>query len=276
MNIKRGFTLIELVVCMILLGISAISVVSFIGMGAEFFGDTVARVELASYTRNVMLRIQRQISMSIPYQINVKSNKYLEFVQPIGTYRIIKASPSEIVLSVSQKQVNDIFHSKDSCPLLVGNTYEQKLAIIDSNKYLKQIKIKKIEDFYESKGLVIVTLDGTPSVFNSSISNANRAYIIDSCSYRRYYVESNNLYYDCGTYVPDTDGSFVNNSLVCGSSLNSDRYLVQGMMFNMVKQSNSYVSLNASNQNSILIGLLTTSKGQSMSVSQMMEVGNAP
>lgn len=275
MKNKSGFTLIELVVCMVLLGICAVSVVSFIGMGSEFFGDTVARMELASYTRNVMLRMQRQIASSVPYQINIKSNKFIEFVQPIGTYRIVSAVDKQMTISVTKDQSDDIItNAKNACPNSSGISYEQKMAVINSNKTLKIMAIKKIENLQASNGIMVITLDDGTAL-DSLASNGNRAYIIDSCSYKRYYSDdSKNLTYECGSY--NSSNQFINNTAICGGVLNSDKYKVQGLMFNLAKVNSSYQSPDTSNQNSILVGILTTSHGQSMSVSQIMEVGNAP
>ena len=49
MRKSNGFTLVELVITMILLGMSAVFTLSFIGDGTRFFIDSVNRSEVSNY-----------------------------------------------------------------------------------------------------------------------------------------------------------------------------------------------------------------------------------
>ncbi len=81
MKQQRGFSLIELVVVITVLGIIMAGTASYITQGMTAYTDTVRREELANVGRATVERIARELRTALPNSIRV-SNDCLEF-QPI-------------------------------------------------------------------------------------------------------------------------------------------------------------------------------------------------
>ena len=88
-----GFTSIELVIVMLLLGVTSIFVLSFIGMGTQIFVQASSRAEVSMYAKNLLQRMKREIINAVPYSLSTKdyvTSNYLEFISPVANSRIIK------------------------------------------------------------------------------------------------------------------------------------------------------------------------------------------
>ncbi|KUE80696.1 MSHA biogenesis protein MshO [Aeromonas schubertii] len=62
----RGFTLVELVIVILLLGIMATFSSQFIGIGTQIYGDASSREQLMSDARFVMERLNRELRDAVP------------------------------------------------------------------------------------------------------------------------------------------------------------------------------------------------------------------
>jgi len=87
-----GFTLVELVVAIVLLGIVALMVTSFTTGAMQSYIDAERRAELVDGTETAMRRLQRDIRLSLPNSVRVSNDGatvYLEFLPVIagGRYR---------------------------------------------------------------------------------------------------------------------------------------------------------------------------------------------
>lgn len=83
-----GFTLVELVTVIVILGILAVGTVSFIGDSSRGFAATVARTELASEARFVVDRLARELRNALPGSVRV-SGSCLEFVPVVAASRYV-------------------------------------------------------------------------------------------------------------------------------------------------------------------------------------------
>jgi MSHA biogenesis protein MshO len=79
----RGFTLVELVTVMMVLGILSVGTVRFITDSSQGFATTVTRSELAGDARFVVERVAREVRDALPNSIRV-SGGCLEFVPVAG------------------------------------------------------------------------------------------------------------------------------------------------------------------------------------------------
>ncbi len=89
---SQGFTLVELVVAIVLLGIVALMVTTFATGAMQSYLDAERRAELVDGTETAMRRLQRDVRLSLPNSVRVAddgSTVYLEFLPVVagGRYR---------------------------------------------------------------------------------------------------------------------------------------------------------------------------------------------
>lgn len=78
---QRGFTLVEMVVAMVVIGIVAGMLAVFIGLPVRSYMDTAARVELADIADTATRRIARDVRLALPNSVRVGGNgAYLELL----------------------------------------------------------------------------------------------------------------------------------------------------------------------------------------------------
>ncbi|MCE2946772.1 MAG: type II secretion system GspH family protein [Betaproteobacteria bacterium] len=87
-----GFTLVELVVAIVLLGIVALMVTTFATGAMQSYLDAERRAELVDGTETAMRRLQRDVRLALPNSVRVASDGstvYLEFLPVVagGRYR---------------------------------------------------------------------------------------------------------------------------------------------------------------------------------------------
>ncbi|MBA6304723.1 PilW family protein [Colwellia sp. MB02u-14] len=80
---EKGFTLVELVTVIIILGVLAVSTTSFIQFGTKSYTDAVDREEITSTARFVIERLNREVRNALPNSVRVvngSGKKCLEFI----------------------------------------------------------------------------------------------------------------------------------------------------------------------------------------------------
>ena len=86
----KGFTLIELITVIIVLGVVSVGISGFIRTGVEIYTDTSERDQLLGDSRFLMERLTRELRMAIPNSVRVKANNS-------GTIQCVEFIPSEWV-----------------------------------------------------------------------------------------------------------------------------------------------------------------------------------
>ena len=91
----KGFTLIEFIVAMVLLGILAVGVSSFLQFGGQMYADASARDQILSSARFAIERLNREIRGALPNSARITTNECLEFmpIQSSAIYVDIPVSP---------------------------------------------------------------------------------------------------------------------------------------------------------------------------------------
>ncbi|MEY4884580.1 MAG: hypothetical protein RIS34_2434 [Pseudomonadota bacterium] len=77
---QQGFTLIETIMVMVILGIVAAMVSTFIVQPVRGYLDTVARVELVDATDNALRRMGRDLRIALPNSVRIASGLTLELI----------------------------------------------------------------------------------------------------------------------------------------------------------------------------------------------------
>ena len=85
-----GFTLIELITVIIVLGVVSVGISGFIRTGVEIYTDTTERDQLLGNSRFLVERLNRELRMAVPNSIRVKNN-------PADTIQCIEFVPAKWV-----------------------------------------------------------------------------------------------------------------------------------------------------------------------------------
>ncbi|OEF28466.1 prepilin-type N-terminal cleavage/methylation domain-containing protein [Vibrio rumoiensis] len=91
----QGFTLIELVVTMVVMGIMVMGIAGFIELGTKGYADTVDRQALQNQARFVVERMTREIRHSVPNSFTVSDDGHCVSFYPIkyaGAYVVLPVS----------------------------------------------------------------------------------------------------------------------------------------------------------------------------------------
>ncbi|MGX5913131.1 PilW family protein [Aliidiomarina sp. Khilg15.8] len=81
MRRAQGFTLVELIIVIVLLGILSIGTFAYLGFGAQIFTDVVGRDQLTSQSRFAVERLTRELRNSLPGSARVSNDgRCLEFM----------------------------------------------------------------------------------------------------------------------------------------------------------------------------------------------------
>lgn len=98
---SKGFTLVELVMVIVLLGVMSVGVTSFMGLGTRIYIDVSNRDELIASGRFAIERINRELREALPNSVRVTGD-CLEFI-PVyasGIYQDIPVAPESAVNEV--------------------------------------------------------------------------------------------------------------------------------------------------------------------------------
>lgn len=191
---QSGFTLVELVIVIVILGIVSAISFSFVTFGARFFVDVSERQIVLDDSRFLIERLSREIRMAVPYSQRVLTNSAqnyscLEFTPIVasGLYNSITLSPATSAqMDLINVSGNDFVSGQK---VSVFSTNSNQVYTIDTNG--AQTFLIDSVDALASNSQVIRFAN---AVGFGQPSNANRYYIwqtpvsycVESGSVRRY------------------------------------------------------------------------------------------
>lgn len=209
---NAGFTLIELIIVIVLLGIMSIATFSYLGFGAQIFSDVVGRDQLISQSRFAVERLTRELRNSLPGSARVINNNrclellpvlasssYLEIPQPgqtdsdfvavppsnfnrtdeyVGNYLFVYAnSEQRIYASPNQRKVISEV-SEQTTTLIFDYLTTPRLFPLQSPAQRYFISQGPVSWCLEATGEIsgqqqLVRIQGYPLANNPSLAHAN-------------------------------------------------------------------------------------------------------
>lgn len=200
---QQGFTLVELVTVIVILGVLSSSIATFLRFGTQSYTDASDREELISTARFVVERLNREVRNALPNSIRTigASDQCLEFV-PIDKsviYLDIPVSPEAASNNVEVLMLDQ--------PLLPTTKHVAVYALNSNDVYNKAAGIIEPFSSIDNSGN-----KSSPSKINfasnilfNAESPTKRLYFIDSPV--SYCIENNRVYryqyYNAGDYQGD-------------------------------------------------------------------------
>ncbi|WP_159459886.1 MULTISPECIES: PilW family protein [Colwellia] len=184
-----GFSLIELIVVIVILGVLATAISSFIKFATQIYSETTARDQLVSSARFAIERLNRDIRNALPNSLRLtNSEQCLEFTPIIEStiYTDIPVAPEVAKNKISVIRFDKTFKSTWSVivyPLTPNDVY----PVAPSNSD----KVHAVASIDETGDEWVITL--VAEVLFSEDSPTQRLYFINESETVEYCLQNNSL-----------------------------------------------------------------------------------
>jgi len=185
-NNQQGFTLIELVAVIVILGILATAVSKYIVFGTQIYVEGTARQETLSKSRFVIDRLSRELRTALPYSVRISASQAcLQFVPIVssGTYRTDSGATAPPISPITGNAIDVISWSGS---LSVGDRF-YIYATEEDHIYLNTDRFKIIDSVSAGSG---------PD-YSVTFDNTQNATAFDQASPRERYFTADSMVFYC-------------------------------------------------------------------------------
>ncbi|RUO42836.1 hypothetical protein CWE15_05380 [Aliidiomarina taiwanensis] len=178
---SQGFTLVELIVVIVLLGIVGTFSFSYLGFGAKIFSDAVGRDQLMSQSRFAVERLSRELRNALPRSVRVDSNvngSCIELVPIISSSSYVQLPQPG---ASSDKFFEGVTPIAEPGSVMVGQylyVYATNAAMVYNSNSPRRKVIDTITPHSSNSNLSVFSFVGNPKYFPKS-SPARRFFITE-------------------------------------------------------------------------------------------------
>lgn len=172
---SSGFTLIELIIVIVLLGIVGISTFSFLGFGTKIYTDGIARDEQVGIGRFVLERLTRELENAYPGSIRISADERCIEYAPVNAGSLYTQIP----------RPGSIVPFQAVTPFEYSFSVGQKVAVYaltESHVYATSSRVKTIDAVTEDTpavGFIELDLAAADGATFQRESPAKRFYVLD-------------------------------------------------------------------------------------------------
>lgn len=187
-----GFTLIELITVIVILGVLATAISTFIKFGTQIYTETTARDQLVSSARFAIERLNREVRNALPNSLmltNTNGGRCLKFTPIIKStiYTDIPVLPEVARNTISVVRLDESLNNNWSAivyPLMPNDVYDTSNGKIHDVDHV-------INDTLDEW---VIVIDNGDTVHFAEDSPTQRLYFINKNETVEYCVQSNSLF----------------------------------------------------------------------------------
>lgn len=172
-----GYTLVELIVVIILLGIVGLFTFNYVGFGTRIYVDTTGREQLVSQSRFAVERLSRELRNAVPRSIRVSeldAQRCIEFIPIITSsnyLQIPRPGPTSTADFIAVEPIRAAEAAGNSLYVYATNQ-----NFLYGNSELRRKTIDVVSFDTPEPGLVVFEYSASPSFFPTD-SPARRYYV---------------------------------------------------------------------------------------------------
>jgi MSHA biogenesis protein MshO len=171
---QQGFTIVELVAVIVVLGVMAVSATQFIRQGVAVYVDTVRRDNLQQQSRFAIERLSRELANALPGSVRINGNattQCIEFVPIVAATTYLNTITS--VGAINSLEVVDVGYA-------FSNSHSLAIYTLDNARV-----------YGAASNVIALTGDAAGAVANTrSLSFSSRSFNEESPSRRAYIVSA--------------------------------------------------------------------------------------
>ncbi|EGN74896.1 prepilin-type N-terminal cleavage/methylation domain-containing protein [Idiomarina sp. A28L] len=176
-GLARGYTLVELIIVMVLLGIVSTFIFTYINFGVRIYGDATGREQLVSQSRFAVERLTRELRNALPRSIRVQATdlqRCVEFVPIVTSSRylqIAKPGPTS-----GSDFIAVMPHDTQALENQYLFVYATNINFIYGTQPLRRKTIDSVTENSPEDGLITFSYSNSPSFFPTD-SPVRRFYV---------------------------------------------------------------------------------------------------